>query len=147
MSNRPSEAQLKLLQTYGALQASGRFYYVTIHPLSDEHQLLKRLGLRQSDCRICDLYWAVGRRLALVGLISSPTEKPSVTYWKKKNDQVPHRFVVSTQTAPLTTERVEAVLSWLASWFISGGNRKMIKVESPSRICSEDIAVGTRPQR
>src|SRR5690242_11725851 len=114
-NEKPLEAPLKFLSHYGELQPSDNFHYVTIHPLADEHEILRRLGLAPDKCIACDLYWAIQNRVAFVSFRGDSTTAPFVNYWRKPNDeQVPYRFVVSTRTQPLKRLTVENALVWLA---------------------------------
>ena len=137
--DRLTRKQLRFLRHYGKPQPSERFYFVTVHPLADETELLQRLGLFGGDCKICDFYWAVGDQLAFVSVIAGESEDPGVNYWVKEQDkEVPLRFVVSTRNSPLTRAKISSVVEWLARWVQSHSGQGT--QGSPSaRISNDDI--------
>lgn len=139
MKNRKSsESPLEFLSHYGKLQPSKKFQYVTIHPLADEDEILHRLSLAPEKCVACDLYWAIEDRLAFVSIQGNSTAEPFVNYWFKfKDTQVPHRFVVGTRTQPLKRITIENALVWLSDWIKS--NVRVLKTSTPSRITDTDI--------
>jgi hypothetical protein len=51
------------LRVYGDLMPDTVYSLVTIHPLADEQDVLKRLDLLPEACQLCDLYWAYDKRM------------------------------------------------------------------------------------
>ena len=139
MEKNIPKKHLKFLQVYGKFQPSEKFLYVTIHPLADEPDILLRLGLAAEKCIICDLYWAVGKRLVFVSIWGNRAEPPSVAYREEAGrGMVFHKFVVRTQCEPLTTRTVERVLEWLAHWLESPEPKHPLRGKL-YHICDRDI--------
>jgi hypothetical protein len=139
MKNRKSsESPLEFLSHYGKLQPSKKFQYVTIHPLADEDEILHRLSLAPEKCVACDLYWAIEDRLVFVSIQANSTVEPFVNYWfKAKDTQVPHRFVVGTRTQPLKRMTIENALVYLSEWIQA--NVRDLKNFAPARITDKDL--------
>lgn len=141
MSQRPSNKALKFLQVYGDRQPSSQFWYVNIHPLADEKDVLARLGMTPDKCLICDLWWAVGSHVAFVGIYNDPIAQPSVTFRKRRpGEEVDYSFIILTKSAPLNLSVVERILGRLAKWLDSHDADKHLFTRT-FLLSQEDIGV------
>lgn len=98
----------------------GAGQYLTIHPLADEAELLKRLGIQPADCTSADAYWFTGRDVVLLSV--SSREPGAVA---RRNPQAiwqQDRFfiVVEVEDRPLTTPTFESVMQRLLQGGIPG---------------------------
>jgi hypothetical protein len=137
-----SKQQIRTFKVYGEPHPSEKFYYVTRNPLADQTELLQQLSLAPDACGWCDLYWALGERVAFVSFVVS--RKPEVTYGRNNDeDDVVYRFTVRTRITPLTSAKIERGLDWLLKWFESGARipiERMAK-SATSFISDQDILV------
>jgi hypothetical protein len=125
----PSPFQIAFLRRYGELFPSDNFAYVAIHPVADDPQLLQRLKISPEQCTICDLYWALGKEIAFIGIgacqitLANPPGKklgndPGVSVYVDREDPVVRfHFSISTRRSPITIATIETILAWLENWF------------------------------
>jgi hypothetical protein len=45
--------------------------YILIHPMADEHKLLRKLKIKPSDCTYVDAYWKVNKDVFFLSVCSS----------------------------------------------------------------------------
>jgi len=127
---------LKELDVYGGSEPWCPFNIATVHPLGDEQELLKKLGMNPSDCFACDLRWARYDELHFVEITSN---RENLGVWgRKRFDRKPYlNFHVSISAQLLTTECVTHILTVLDEW-ISSHPEKKLATES-EQIFAHDI--------
>ena len=82
--------------------------YITIHPMSNEIALLKRLGLSQSDCTKVDCYWYVNGDVVFLQVRSQKDSKhhPPGLYVRWSDGQPPMLNLVAVVKHAAISQRV-----------------------------------------
>lgn len=105
---------------FGARLPGTRHRVVTMHPLADEPELLERLALSANDCNSVDIWWLHKGLLLFINIDScrvwGPECRPGIRYWRNYTHKHGRKFVVKTDTIPLTTGVVHHVMNVLSSW-------------------------------
>jgi len=123
MNSKPHEQILRLVDfesrkkadPAGLVQVPDRGWeYITIHPMSNETALIKRLGLRQSDCTKVDCYWCVNSDVVFLQVLSQKdsTPHPPGLYARWSDGQPPIlNLVAVVKHAAISQRIVEEVMS------------------------------------
>jgi hypothetical protein len=68
------------------------YEYITVHPTSDETEILTKLGLNSTDCIKVDLYWRVENRVFFLQVNSNnflnDERKGLFARWESRNSRV-----------------------------------------------------------
>jgi hypothetical protein len=129
------------LRVHGGPDPTLRFEAVTVHPLADDAETLKRLGLDPSECKACDLYWVLNDALYFVAIASANESRPPLVMFRThEGTRFRGSFFVVTAPKPITRGVVDAVLAWLERWMgRNGASMRVQKPELPVPVAQHDI--------
>ena len=129
------------LRVYGGPDPTLRFEAVTVHPLAEDAETLRRLGIDPSACTTCDLYWVLNDALYFVAIASSNDNRPPrVTFRTHEGTRFRGSFFVVTAPKPITRGVVDAVLAWLKRLIgQSHASMQVQKPELPVQVALNDI--------
>jgi hypothetical protein len=129
------------LRIYGNLMQDTAYSLVTLHPLADEDDVLKRLKMTPDACLWCDLYWVYDHWLFFVSIACSTDQPPVATFHRQAGARDGFSFFVRTRACPLTKTTIQTVVSNLAHWIDRHQHiLDNLKDERAIRIAENDLA-------
>jgi hypothetical protein len=113
--------------------------YITVHPMADESDLLRKLGIDRSACREVDLYWATGDDVSFVQvMVEGLAVQRKAGYYVRRNFRGHVNMVAVVTEDVVDSGVVERALRHFARYPVS--RRKLRQALQP-------LADLVRPQR
>lgn len=135
------KSAIQQLADYGDQEHWSSVPLVAVHPLSDQIDLLNRLGISSNDCIRCDCYVVLGGELIFME-IEAVRDKPARVWHLWRHDVVPANvFSITTHECPLRTQSVTLAVNTLANWI---QEHALVLVNGPPKpqcIIQRDICI------
>ncbi len=86
--------------------------YIAVHPMADEEEVLKRLGVTRDTCTSVDCYWKYDDDVYFLQVDSSTSNPRETGLWARTSEREPHHvnLVAVVEEHDVTRETVHRVM-------------------------------------
>lgn len=122
---------------WGKPEEWSKFNIVTVHPLADQHDLLKALNIAPDECTHVGVHWLYKDDIYFLS-ISSVESDPYIYCYRKFEQKYCISFNVRTRKKTIEAPDLEAVLIHLSEWIGNEGAAANMALEG-RKIYREDV--------